>query len=275
MKPEASNAKITLELKDVSMVEALKVITEMSGTKYVVERYAVVVLPLAEASNEMYTRTFKVPPTFFESESAFAKAPEDSGAAPRESALDILKGGGIPLPPGPVATYIPATNQIIVRNTQAKLDEVEEYVKKHMAEYLEQRRKVSLELAKSGVVLLKLETPKSGKIITLHGHQRPAEFTLRYLSWERRAVRTSLLVLLGAALFWSLRKGRIWLYTLTASLVLVCAPMLILPSWTLECSALLFGWLLALVIWLLLGLATCWRRRMEFAKAANNGGEGV
>ena len=59
-----STAQITLELRDVPMVEALRYITELAGMKYKVEPYAVLVVPLSDVGNEQYTRTFKVPPDF-------------------------------------------------------------------------------------------------------------------------------------------------------------------------------------------------------------------
>jgi hypothetical protein len=268
VKPGAapSSATVSLDLKDIPLSEALRYVTELGGMKYKVEPYAVVVVPISDVATEMYTRTFRVPPTFLKPESEKPASPENSGVAspgtvPRGSALEILGSSGVPFPEGATATYVPATSQLIVRNTQAKLDEVEAYVKKLTAEYLETRRSASLSRAKSGLVPLELELPTGGQVLTLHGHQRPKDVTLRYLSWERQAARTSLLVLLGAALFWVLRAGRIWLYTFAAVLVLVFVPVLIWPSWTAEFSALLSGWMFALAIWLLWKMAHWWRSR--------------
>ncbi|WP_240914704.1 Amuc_1098 family type IV pilus outer membrane protein [Roseimicrobium sp. ORNL1] len=138
-----STATISLDLKDVPMSEALRYITELGGMKYKVEPYAVVVVPISDVGTEMYTRTFKVPPTFLSSSEAGAggaapAAPADpfapaggapaSGIGAKPTALEILKANGIPFPDGASATFIPATSQLIVRNTQPSLDLVESYV---------------------------------------------------------------------------------------------------------------------------------------------------
>ena len=140
-----STAQISLDLKDVPMIEALKYITELGQMKFKVEPFAVVVVPLTDITNEMFTRTFKVPPDFLTSGGADAGAPGGGAAAPpdpfapagaapaggirgRPSALDILKGQGIPFPEGSSAAFIPATSQLIVRNTTPSLDLIEAYV---------------------------------------------------------------------------------------------------------------------------------------------------
>jgi general secretion pathway protein D len=138
-----ATATISLDLKDVPMSEALRYITELGGMKYKVEPYAVVVVPLSEVGNEMYTRTFKVPPDFLTSAATEGAgtgmaAPPDpfapAGGAPASSlktkanARDILMQNGIPFPEGSSAAFISATSQLIVRNTQPSLDLVEQYV---------------------------------------------------------------------------------------------------------------------------------------------------
>jgi general secretion pathway protein D len=138
-----STATISLDLKDVPMSEALRYITDLGGMKYKVEPYAVVVVPLSEVGNEMYTRTYKVPPDFLtsggtEGAGAGATAPPDpfapTGGTPasalkaKANARDILMQNGIPFPEGSSAAFISATSQLIVRNTQPSLDLVELYV---------------------------------------------------------------------------------------------------------------------------------------------------
>lgn len=137
-----STAQITLDLKDVPMVEALRYITELAGMKFKVEPYAVVVVPLSETTTEQYTRTYKVPPDFLslggQAGGGAAPAPADpfAAAAPaaastlpgKKGALEILKDQGIAFPEGASATFIAATSQLIVKNTQPNLDQVEAFV---------------------------------------------------------------------------------------------------------------------------------------------------
>ncbi|MEY4483185.1 MAG: hypothetical protein RL693_637, partial [Verrucomicrobiota bacterium] len=137
-----STAQITLDLKDVPMVEALRYITELAGMKFKVEPYAVVVVPLSETTSEQYTRTYKVPPDFLslggQAGGGAPAAPADpfAAAAPaagaglptKVGAMEILKNQGIAFPEGASATFIAATSQLIVKNTQPNLDQVEAFV---------------------------------------------------------------------------------------------------------------------------------------------------
>lgn len=137
-----STAQISLDLKDVPMAEALRYITELGGMKFKIEPFAVVVVPLSDVGTEQYTRTFKVPPDFLSlgggGGAAAPAAPADpfapaGAAAPaglpaRATALDILKSQGIQFPEGSSAVFVAATSQLIVKNTQPNLDQVEAFV---------------------------------------------------------------------------------------------------------------------------------------------------
>jgi general secretion pathway protein D len=132
-----ASSKITLDLKNVSLADALKHISEHSQTKYQIEPYAVVVLPLSDSSTALYTRTFTVPPGFVP-ETASETATPDQGARP--TALDVLRSSGPNFPDGPSASYVPATNQLIVRNTEAELERIEALIDKEWDKYEERNR---------------------------------------------------------------------------------------------------------------------------------------
>ena len=83
-----STSRITLDLKDVPMSEALKYITDLAGMRYKVEPYAIVVVPLSDISVEMYTRTYKVPPDFLR-----------IGGQPNATAKEVLMAQGIAFRP--------------------------------------------------------------------------------------------------------------------------------------------------------------------------------
>jgi hypothetical protein len=115
LKPGGEPAPITLSLIDVPMAEALKYITELAGMKFKIEPYAVVVIPKADWVGDMYTRTFEVPPNFL-----------TSGAGGKEQTpQEILTAHGVMFPEGAAASYLPATSQLILRNTQSNLDTAE------------------------------------------------------------------------------------------------------------------------------------------------------
>lgn len=136
------SAQISLDLKDVPMVEALRYITELAGMKYKVESFAVLVVPLSDTNAEQNTRMYKVPPDFL-SMGGGSAAPAAASADPfastasastgsaliqRQTALEILSSQGIPFPEGASAVFNPVTSQLIVKNTQPNLDLVETFV---------------------------------------------------------------------------------------------------------------------------------------------------
>ncbi|PYJ41241.1 MAG: hypothetical protein DME80_14080, partial [Verrucomicrobia bacterium] len=58
-------AKITLEVDDIPLLEALRYIGNQAALKVKVEPHAVLLIPLSEQSDELITKTYKVPPEFF------------------------------------------------------------------------------------------------------------------------------------------------------------------------------------------------------------------
>jgi general secretion pathway protein D len=134
---------ISLDLKDVPMVEALRYVTELAGMKYKVEPFAVLIVPGSETTVEQFTRIFKVGPDFLTLGGSgggadAAAAPADpfatGGAAPstglgtRMTAIEILKSQGIAFPEGASAVFNRVSSQLIVKNTQPNLDLVEAFV---------------------------------------------------------------------------------------------------------------------------------------------------
>lgn len=120
MKPglAPSRASITVDLKNVSMADALTRITRLAGMIYKVEAYAVVVQPAT--GGELYTRTFRVRPDFLTA----------AGGGKKATALEVLKANDIPFPEGASASYVPATSQLIVRNTELNLKIIEALISK-------------------------------------------------------------------------------------------------------------------------------------------------
>lgn len=141
-----STASISLDLKDVPMVEALRYVTELAGMKFKVEPFAVLIVPVSETTAEQFTRIYKVPPDFESmgggggGAPAATAAPADpfaagggaaapaSGLLARQNALEILKSQGILFPEGATAVFNKVTSQLIVKNTQPNLDLVEAFV---------------------------------------------------------------------------------------------------------------------------------------------------
>ncbi len=106
-----SNTRISLDLKEVPMSEALRYVTELAGMKYKVEPHALVIMPLTEYANAQHTQTFRVPPNFL-----------TAGGGNYQTAKQALEASGVTFPEGASATFTPASSQLVVRNTQPNLD---------------------------------------------------------------------------------------------------------------------------------------------------------
>jgi general secretion pathway protein D len=137
--------RINLDLANVPLAEALRYVTEFAGLKVKIEPYAVLVVPLTDVTDDLYTRVFRVPPDFLSSAGGddgggaaaivdpFAAPAADGGGAagaitPRKSAKEILEARGVTFPEGSSAFFNPTTSQLIVRNTQGNIDLIDAYV---------------------------------------------------------------------------------------------------------------------------------------------------
>ncbi|MFO1484123.1 MAG: hypothetical protein U1F71_12265 [Verrucomicrobiaceae bacterium] len=269
-----SSARITLDLKDVPLSEALRYVTELAQMKYKVEPHAVLIVPLSEDASTLYTRSFKVPPDFLSSmpvdlnapaapADPFAAGAPSAGAAliARPSAKQILEAQGITFPEGASASFNPATSEVVVTNTQPNLDLIEA-----LDSAMPKREAFQNTFAlspgllptvdemqfKSGLIPLDVVLPETGRLLRFHGAQPPEVLELHYTSWSQQIVRAMLALGLGLALFWRLGRKRPWFMTL---LVVVLAswgaPLLFEGTWLALTNAIAFGWLCAGTLWLL------------------------
>ena len=132
-----------LKIRNVPMEEALRQICQMTGLRYKVENYSVVILKATNVSdNEMYARTFRVPPDFI---NLISDGPggggggadddpfggdDDGGAGgqTKKSVTELLELQGIKFPEGSTAGFSKARSTLTIRNTANALDAVEELV---------------------------------------------------------------------------------------------------------------------------------------------------
>ncbi len=131
-----------LRLRNVPLAEALKYICEATKLKYKVDDFAVTLVPLSETVEDLFTRTFDVPPNFIQllgasEEGGAGAAPADpfggGGAEGGGSALgtkpkigDVLKQKGVTDVAGSSATL--TGSKLVVRNTPTNLDQIETLV---------------------------------------------------------------------------------------------------------------------------------------------------
>ncbi|HBJ87270.1 MAG TPA: hypothetical protein DDZ88_26125 [Verrucomicrobiales bacterium] len=294
-----SNARISLDLKDVPLSEALRYVTELAQMKYKVESNAVMIVPLSEDANQMYTRTFKVPPDFLvvDADDSGAAAQSDpfaaGGAAPVGgtslqahktakqilTAKEILEAQGVTFPEGATASFNPATSEIVVQNTRPNLDLAGVLVSpvgkfnindsRRLYEPIDEMR------FKSGLIPLDVVLPETGRLLRFHGAQPPEVLALHYTSWSQQIVRAMLALALGLALFWRYGRRRPWFMTLLVVVLAAWgAPLLFEGTWLALTNAVAFGWLCALALHVL-GRLFAFIRPTEGAKSEGRRAESL
>lgn len=132
-----------LRLKNVPLETALKYICDQTKLKLKVDNFAVTLVPVQESVDEIFTRTFSVPPDFYTQlgaggEGASSTAPADpfsdtSSTAsatrlqPRPPIIDLLKRSGINFVEGTSAT-LSGSGVLMVTNTPNELDKIEQLI---------------------------------------------------------------------------------------------------------------------------------------------------
>ena len=139
-----ADARITVALSNIPLVEALKYVTGLANLKFKVEPYAVSIVPQNVNIETVITKEWKVRPDLIPRSQtagaatgglatpAFGAAggPNDatkggSGIADRESAKNWLISNGVIFNGQASAIYIVSSSRLIVRNTQDQLDLVD------------------------------------------------------------------------------------------------------------------------------------------------------
>ncbi|MES2476845.1 MAG: Amuc_1098 family type IV pilus outer membrane protein [Verrucomicrobiota bacterium] len=130
-----------LRLRNVPLAVALKYICDQTKLRYKVDDFAVTLVPLTETGEDIFTRSFRVPPDFAGSldtgGGGDAGAADDPFAEPsagggstikaRPPILDLLKAAGISFAEGASAT-LSNNGALLVTNTPSELDKVETLV---------------------------------------------------------------------------------------------------------------------------------------------------
>lgn len=133
-----------LRLRNVPLAVALKYICDATKLRYKVDEFAVTLVPQTETIEDLFTRSFNVPPDFAASLGGggdagggggevdpFAAGGADAGGPAKLSArkpiLELLKGAGIAFPAGSAASLSPS-GVLLVTNTPTELDKIEQLV---------------------------------------------------------------------------------------------------------------------------------------------------
>jgi len=132
-----------LRIRNVPLAVALKYICDQTKLRTKVDDFSVTLVPLAEGGEDIFTRTFRVPPDFNTAldtggaaggGGAAADPFADSGASGSKTALtarkpilELLKAAGINFAEGSSAT-LSNSGVLLVTNTPTELDKVEQLV---------------------------------------------------------------------------------------------------------------------------------------------------
>src|SRR4029077_12240098 len=121
------------------LIEALRYLTELAGLKYKIEPYAVSIVPITEITTDLVTKKYRVPPGFIPAAPSGATEVAPSPGAPRSevtesrigsrtNALEYFQSQGVSFPSGAFAQYVPASSELIVRNTPDAIDLIDSLV---------------------------------------------------------------------------------------------------------------------------------------------------
>ncbi len=132
-----------LRLRNVPLAEALDYICEATRLRWSVDDFAVTIKPAGDVDEDLFTRTFNVPPDFINRIGGtgddgggggdidpFAPAADEGASAlrPRMSITEALKSNGVKFPEGSSAQFFASNSSLLVRNTPTNLDLVEQIV---------------------------------------------------------------------------------------------------------------------------------------------------
>ena len=136
-----TDARITVSLNNIPLIEALKYVTSLANLKFKVEPFAVSIVPQSVNIDTLVTKEWKVRPDFINRvpggggtadglAAPAGGAPSDatkggSGIAAQQAAKDFLIAQGVQFGPQASAIYIANSSKLIVRNTQEQLDLIE------------------------------------------------------------------------------------------------------------------------------------------------------
>jgi len=124
----------SLQLTNVPLREALSYVAEAAGLKLKVEPYAVAIVPMTESTEVLFTKEYKVPPSFIQNTPGGGDAGFGGGfGAPADTvgssgAKQFLESQGVNFPTGASASFVPASSKLIVKNTQSNMDLIDSLV---------------------------------------------------------------------------------------------------------------------------------------------------
>ena len=103
---DPSEARITVSLTNIPLVEALKYVTGLANLKFKVEPYAVTIVPQSVNTDVLLTREWRVSPD---------SIPKKDGKRSEDDAKDWLVANGVQFSEGASATYYAQAGRLAVQ----------------------------------------------------------------------------------------------------------------------------------------------------------------
>ncbi len=128
--------RISISLNDIPLGDALKYVASAANLKVKVEPYAVAIVPITEPVETLVQKEYKVPPGMINNSASAAAAPATgglpqaagTGTVGTSGARQFLESRGVTFPQGSSAIYLASSSKLLVKNTQANLDLIDQIV---------------------------------------------------------------------------------------------------------------------------------------------------
>jgi len=147
-----SDARVTVSLTNIPLIEALKYVTSLATLKFKVEPYAVFVVPASVNTDVLITKEWKVRPDLIPrvpgavdvnplnapaARSGRGATGDQTkgvpGIADKESAKNWLISNGVQFNGAASAVYLAGSSRLIVRNTQDQLDLIDTIIESNQS----------------------------------------------------------------------------------------------------------------------------------------------
>ncbi len=130
---------ITLTLSQVPLGDVVRFITNLTNLQFKVDEYAVFILPITESSDVMQTRTFSVPPGFFDIDFKVDAARPGTNRASTVTVgqTDVkkqLEDMGVDFPAEARAVFLPGSSKLVAKNTPQQLDVIDALIQARQEE---------------------------------------------------------------------------------------------------------------------------------------------
>lgn len=134
------SARVTLKARGLPLSKILDYVTDQTHTQWRTDGVSVTITPRGSTDGTLVSRKFRVPPNFLSSSAVTNGADGDDNPfgddddtregkiAQKMSITDFLKQNGVSFPDGASAVYTESTNTLLVKNTAANIDTIEQLV---------------------------------------------------------------------------------------------------------------------------------------------------